>query len=625
MKILGLALLLIPFQIAAETYHHSEVAPPASLDPTQAGTDYANRVVTSVYDTLYEYKYLKRPYEIKPNLAASMPSVSKDGLTYTIKIRTDIVFADDQCFKNGKGRTLTADDVVYSINRHFEKSNNSQMKWMFDDIKSIEATDSTTVKISLEKPDPQILYALAHGASAVVPKEAVEKYGIEFGRHPVGSGPWMLKSFNSLKISLVKNPTYRTEKFDIYEHGYEEKAHSFTGIKKLHGKLLPVSDKIDISIQTQHSARWLSFTKGNEIQYTVLSPEQTENVLQNKAPVSLNKEYNAKYNFAPITDLSTVYFEFNMADQRFGYHPDPVQNGKNKALRCAVRKGFNWKVNTAKRYHGIGKPFEGVIPPGIDGFDPEMPAQSTVLDIAGAKKLLSDNGWNAKNLPELEYTSTNSVIQSQMYVQFQAWMQKIGYPKNKITYRRFANFADYWAEIKKGNLTFHGLAWNLDYPDAENILQVYYGPNAAPGANNANYKNPEYDRIFEKATAMQPGTERTELYKNLNQILIDDCVVIAGFARTQVHMWHKDVIMYPAPQVIGNIFKWVGVEGQQVASLDGGDGKDGDSKHTRSIQAAKKAGAEAAKVGLKAAKLGMKSAEEALKAVENAGREVAKK
>jgi len=314
-----------------------------------------------------------------------------------------------------------------------------------------------------------------------------------------------------------------------------------------------------------------------------------------------------------------------MSDQAFGYHPDPVQNGKNKALRCAIRKAYDWGQKIDRYYHGIGEPYEGIIPPGVDGYDPDLVHKSTVKDVSGAKKLLAENGWDSKSLPTLEFSSTSSIQKRQMYEQFRAWVGQIGYPKRKITHKTFANFSDYWKAIKENKLSTHELVWNLDYPDAENILQLYYGPNAAPGANNANYKNPEYDRLFEKATAMQPGPERTELYKKLNQILIDDCVVIAGFARTQVHMWHKDVIMYPAPQVIGNIFKWVGVEDQQVASLDGGDGKDGDSKHTRLIQAAKKAGAEAAKVGLKAAKLGMKSAEEALKAVENAGREVAKK
>ena len=549
----------------ASTYTHSEVAAPSNLDPIQASTDYANRVVTAVYDTLYEYQYFTRPYAIKPNLATGMPEISKDGLSYTIKIKPGVKFANDPCFKDGKGREVTSDDVAYSLNRHFDSKNNSQTGWLFGQIKEIKTPDRYTVIFELKKPNPQLIYTLAHGASAIVPKEAVEKYGIEFGRHPVGSGPWVLENFNKAEIDLVKNPDYRKEIFDIHEHGYDEKLHGFTGVKQLHGRKIPVVDKITIKSAPQDSARWLSFTKQDEIQYTVLSPEQTGNVLKTKNPVSLNKEFESKYHFLPISDISTVYFEFNMADPNFGYHPDPAQNQKNKALRCAIRKGFNWDRNIEKRYHGIGQAFEGIVPPGIEGHGVLKPSDSTKIDVAGARKLLKDSGWNAKNLPPLEYTSTAAMIRIQMFEQFRAWMQAIGYPKNKVTHKKYTYFSDYWKDIKQSKLSFHGLAWGLDYPDAENIFQIYYGPNAAPGANNANYKNPEYDKVFEQASVMQPGPERTKLYQKLNQILVDDCVNISGFARTQIHMWHKNVIMYPAPQVIGNIFKWVGIEDQKVA------------------------------------------------------------
>ncbi len=70
-----------------KTFKFSDSGTPTTFDPAQSSTSYSNTIVTAVYDTLYEYKYLKRPYELKPNLATAMPKVSKDGLTYTIKIK----------------------------------------------------------------------------------------------------------------------------------------------------------------------------------------------------------------------------------------------------------------------------------------------------------------------------------------------------------------------------------------------------------------------------------------------------------------------------------------------------------------------------------------------------------
>jgi len=88
--------------------------------------------VINIYDTLYRYKYLARPYEIVPNLAVAMPEVSEDGLTYTFKIKKGVFYADDAAFPKGKGREVFAEDFVYSIKRHFDVANRSQGSWLWD-------------------------------------------------------------------------------------------------------------------------------------------------------------------------------------------------------------------------------------------------------------------------------------------------------------------------------------------------------------------------------------------------------------------------------------------------------------------------------------------------------------
>ena len=104
---------------------------PTSLDPTQAANVYANHVVVNAYDTLYAYKYLARPYQLKPNLAADFPTVSADGLTYTIRIKQGVRFIDDPCFPDGRGRELVAEDLVYSIKRQFDPKNQPQGAWLW--------------------------------------------------------------------------------------------------------------------------------------------------------------------------------------------------------------------------------------------------------------------------------------------------------------------------------------------------------------------------------------------------------------------------------------------------------------------------------------------------------------
>jgi ABC-type transport system substrate-binding protein len=91
-------------------YRHSMDQAPSSLDPAQGANIYANFVLLNAYDTLYSYKYLARPYQLKPNLAVDFPEISADGLVYTIRIKPGVGFIDDPAFPDGKGREAVAED-----------------------------------------------------------------------------------------------------------------------------------------------------------------------------------------------------------------------------------------------------------------------------------------------------------------------------------------------------------------------------------------------------------------------------------------------------------------------------------------------------------------------------------
>ena len=104
---------------------------PRSLDPAQASSIYAKMLAVNLYDTLYRYQYLARPYQLAPNLAEGMPQLSADGLIYTIRIKPGVRFIDDPAFPEGKGRTVTAEDFVYSIKRHFDPAMRAQGGWLW--------------------------------------------------------------------------------------------------------------------------------------------------------------------------------------------------------------------------------------------------------------------------------------------------------------------------------------------------------------------------------------------------------------------------------------------------------------------------------------------------------------
>lgn len=579
--LLSLALMIAPGLSYAENvkvFKYSSSGTPTTFDTTQTGTTYANTIATAVYDTLYEYEYLKTPFTLKTNLAADFPVISDDGLTYTIKIKQGVKYADDPAFPDGKGREVVAEDFVYSLKRHFDPENRSQGAWLWagkiagldewkaagsdynKEVSGLKALDKYTIQITLTKPYPQLIYTLTMGYSGIVPKEAVAKYGRELSIHPVGSGPFKLISHNNTKTVLVKNPNYRHETFDLAASGYDPKLQGASGVAELDGKTLPIVDRIEANWIKQGSARWNSFTKDNEIMNTGLRNEELETVLLSKDPVTLKPEYAEKYNFNVSTEAGFVYNLFNFDDDYFGHSDDPKTNTQNKALRCSIIKSFDWPQRVDRFYLGLGKAYPGFIVPGTDGFDPNMDKSSITQDIAGAKKLLKDNGWTAKNLPVLYYPSVSSTTSKQFFEQFRGNLTKIGYPKNKIKFKSYATFGDFNKDLKQSKTQMMGMGWGLDYPDAENTLQLFYGPNRSPGSNSANYNNPKYNALYEKSSIMQPSPERTAIYKEMNQILVDDCVGIGSFSRTGVSLWHKNAIMWPQENVIGNYFKYVDVK-----------------------------------------------------------------
>jgi ABC-type oligopeptide transport system substrate-binding subunit len=133
-------------------------------------------------------------------------------------------------------------------------------------------------------------------------------------------------------------------------------------------------------------------------------------------------------------------------------------------------------------------------------------------------------------------------------------MKRIGYPPEKIELKTYATFGDIAKAWRNSELPLISKGWGLDYPDAENTLQLFYGPNGSPGSNDGNYNNPDYDDMFRQASVMQPSPERTKLYRHMNSLVVDDCVAITGLSRRGIALWHKNVIALPDRNFVGGRF-----------------------------------------------------------------------
>ncbi|MBI4925774.1 MAG: ABC transporter substrate-binding protein, partial [Bdellovibrio sp.] len=146
---------------------------------------------------------------------------------------------------------------------------------------------------------------------------------------------------------------------------------------------------------------------------------------------------------------------------------------------------------------------------------------------------------DGKGLPPIELASLSSSTERQGAELEEKFFDAIGV-KLKINYYSWPEFL---ATIKNKKSQMYSFAWQADYPDAENFLQLFYSKNVSPGSNDANYSNPEFDRLYEKSLTLTDSLERTTLYKQMAKIVVEDCPWIFGAHRliyTLAHPWLKN-------------------------------------------------------------------------------------
>lgn len=523
---------------------------PKSLDPVEGSTTYDNMACAQFYETLLTNKYTD-PMEMEPLLLAEMPTSPDGGTTWRFKLKPDVYFHDNACFPGGKGRTLTTDDVFYSIKRIADEKYKLENWWLLDNtilgfnafkdeqnaadefdydapVEGFRKINDLEFEIVLTKPVYRFLYILGMFQTSIVPREAVEYYGEDFSRNPVGTGPFILDTWvPKQSLTANKNPNYHPVFYP--ERGEWSSEDRRNRLHRAAGKQVPFVDRVEFTMFVEEQPMWLEFSKG-KLGYTMV-PEDYYTEAFDLASKQLKEDWLRKGIRAHSNLLLDFTFRgFNMEDELLGgYTPE------KRALRRAISYAIDLEEINKTFYNGRRIVYDGPIPPGLDGHPENHRAEAAARgpNLTKANQLLAEAGYpKGEGLPPIRFLTSQTTLNNAVSEMVKRQLAEVNIKFEPV----FLDFSTLIENINKKKGPMFGFAWASDYPDAENNLALFYGPNESPGSNHYNYKNPEYDALYEKILTMEPSPERTAIYERMRDMVLDDCVYVGGMARERFYL-----------------------------------------------------------------------------------------
>ncbi len=450
-------------------------------------------------------------------------SVSDDGTEYTFYLRSDVYFHDSPVFKNGKGRKVIAQDFVYSFLRITDDKVASPGRWIFNNIDRSErsnnigfvAENDSVLKIYLKIPFPPFPGLLTMQYCSVIPHEVVEKYGEDFRKTPIGTGPFKFKMWEeNVKLVLVKNENYFEK---------DEK-----------GKPLPYLEAISITFGKDEEVEFFEFMKGNLDFISGLDGSYKQQILDSKG--RLKAEYIEKISMLHQPYLNTEYLGFLI-------NPSVSVNKNSPLLKKEVRQAINYGFDRMQMIqylrNNVGTPAtSGFVPKGMASFD-DAKVKGYSYDPEKASALLAKAGYpGGQGMPEIVLSTTAQYLDLCEFIQHQ--LQALGI-KIRIELNPAATHAEL---VARQGVNFFRKSWIADYPDAENYLALFYSKNWSPnGPNFTHFKSAEYDKLYELAHKTNNEKERYELYQQMDRIIIEEAPIVP--------LYYDEVVRFVNPRVQG--------------------------------------------------------------------------
>lgn len=477
-----------------------------TLHPPLVSDQSSKRIANQVFESLV--KLNPEDLEVQPSIAKEF-TFNPDNFTYSFFLKKGIYFHDNVCFKNGKGRELNADDVIftfkqlctkqlinssyYNVLKGVVKGADKYFKGESDDIEGIRKIDNYSIEIQLNKPNSSFLKKLAGINFSIIAKEAVNKYGL---KNEVGTGPFIPQPFDSYndQYILIKNPNY---------HEFDK-----TGFQ------LPYLDSIIVVFDLGIKQQMQEVVEGKHSAALNLPVKAVKRVLREH-----NNLFDSVITMQNSALLSTCYIEMNLNSKKL----------KNRAFRKALNYGINKALITQMVFGETrGKIGDiGITHPSITEYRTGR-IKGYTYNLDSAKKLMAESKVESNISLELEIGENDYKAQSianELSLQLE---QSIGVQlKINIVPERYKLEKSRYA---RGDLSISTIVSEYESPDG--FLNMFYSKGVPSTIdipsypNTTRFKSRAFDKMMDRGRKSVDSENAYRSFASAEKLLMEEAPII---------------------------------------------------------------------------------------------------
>lgn len=483
-----------------------------SLIPIQAVDIYTQRITSQIFEQLVVLDPTGQ--KIEPGLSTAH-TVSKNGLVYTFQIRNGVFFHPDECFEY-ETRELDANDIKFTLDLACSGLAINEVSWLLIDrikgaktyftqskkslpkkgVSGIKVINKNTLEITLNEPLASFEKMLSYSGFGVFPKEAYDYYGKDLGKHPVGTGPFILDKHTDQAIRLTRNNNYwKKDQF---------------------GNELPFLGSVLMTYAANKRSELIAFRSGKIDLVLEIPADEVKNVLGSLSEAQAGK--NIKHKVDAQASYSLAFLGFQ--------HKHPIL--KDKRIRQAINLAIDRASIINNELQGDGYPIEnGIIPSALQPAAYKVKGYKT--DIPLAQQLLKEAGYeNGENFPVLTII-VNDKKGSDKHKLVAAIVKQLKRNLNIQLKIKLVDLATRNQLVENGTAAIWLSGWVADYPDGENFMGLFVGSThqqKSKFVNPFNYYNRDFNNYFVQANGEKTNNKHAFYLQKCDQLLINDAVIV---------------------------------------------------------------------------------------------------